>query len=66
MRVPNFKDADLTKFLVEWDREISSNKDNALSKNQANHSLLLLSPSKIVYEVKVDDAGVLTTTRIAG
>jgi hypothetical protein len=66
MRIPPFKDYELTKFFIDWDKEISDNKLDALSRSQANHSLLLLSPNKIVWEVKVSDTGVLSTTRVAG
>jgi len=65
MRIPNFKDNELTRFFIDWDKEQSANKLDSLSKSQANHSLLLLSPNKIVWEVKVTDAGAITTTRVS-
>ncbi len=66
MRVPNFKDIDVTKFLTDWDKEIARNKREALSNVSANHSLLLLSPNKRVYEITVDDDGILIATQVSG
>jgi len=66
MRIPNFKDPDVTKFLVEWDLELQRMRKDQLSAIGGNRSLLLYSPSKKVYEVTVDDSGVLTTTKVAG
>jgi hypothetical protein len=64
--VPNFKDPDVTKFLVELMRELDSSNKFVLKSNAGNHSLLLLSPSLKVFEVKVSDAGALTVTKIQG
>jgi hypothetical protein len=62
MRVPQFKDPEMTKFVTELLREIDrSDKDN-LSSVTANHSVLLISPSKKVFEVTVTDAGALVVT----
>ena len=66
MRIPNFKDPEITKFLVEWDLELQRMRKDQLSAIGGNRSLLLYSPGKKVYEVTVDDSGVLTTTKVAG
>jgi len=66
MRVPNFKDIELTKYLTEWDREIERMRKDTVSAIGANRALLLYSPNKSVFEVKVTDAGALTVTKIAG
>lgn len=65
MKVPNFKDPDITKFLVEWDLEIRRMKDDQLSAIKGNRALLLISPDKSVFEVTVTDLGALTITKIA-
>jgi len=66
MRIPNFKDPEVTKFLVQWDLELQRMRHDFLSSAGANRSVLLYSPGKKVYEVKVDDSGVLSTTYVAG
>jgi hypothetical protein len=66
MRIPNFKDAELTKFLTEWDREIQGLRKDFISNVSGNNSVLLISPSLKVFEVKVTDAGALTVTKVAG
>jgi len=66
MRVPNFQDPDVTKFLIEMDRDLERDKRNYLSTTTANHSVLLLSPSKKTYEITVNDAGVLVATLVQG
>lgn len=66
MRVPNFKDVELTKYLNEWDREIQGIRKEALSGVTGNRSLLLYSPSLKVFEVTVTDAGALVVTKVAG
>jgi len=66
MRIPNFEDTEVTKFLVQWDLELQRMRKDSLSSTGGNHSLLLISPGKKVYEVTVSDLGVLTTTYVAG
>jgi hypothetical protein len=66
MRVPDFNDPELSRFLVEQDREIERFKKNALSGVTANRSVLLYSPSKFVYELTVSDAGVLQIVKVSG
>jgi len=66
MRIPNFKDIEITKFLVQWDLELQRMRKDQLSAIGGNRALLLYSPSKKVYEITVDDAGVLHTTYVAG
>ena len=63
MRVPNFKDVELTKYLTEWDREIQSMKRDFLTNTGGNNSVLLISPSLKVFEIKVTDAGALVITQ---
>ena len=66
MRVPNFKDIELTKYLSEWDREIERMRKDTLSAVGGNRSVLLYSPSKKVFEITVTDAGALMVTKVAG
>jgi hypothetical protein len=65
MKVPNFKDPDVTKFLVQLMPQLLD-PTAVLSSQTANNSVLLLSPSKKVFEVKVSDTGVLTATKVQG
>jgi hypothetical protein len=66
VKVPVFKDTDVTKFMIQFIAETDRNNRDTLSAIEGNRSLLLYSPSKKVYEVKVTDAGVLTVTKVAG
>jgi hypothetical protein len=66
MRIPNLKDQELMQFLVEWDRELERMRKDTLSNVRANNSLLLISPSLKVFEVKVTDAGALVVTGAVG
>ena len=66
MKVPKFQDPEVTKFLNLWDIELQRNQKDSLSANGGNRSLLLYSPSKIVYEITVDDAGVIHSTKVSG
>ena len=66
MRVPNFKDIELTKYLNEWNREIENMRRDTLSGIGGNRSVLLYSPSKFVFELTVTDAGTLVVTKVAG
>ena len=66
IKVPNFKEVGLTKFFNELLRELDKADGDKLSKVTANHSVLLQSPGDIIWEVKVNDAGALTTTRVQG
>jgi len=66
MKIPNFKDQELMKFLVQWDLELQRMNKDKLNAASANRSLLLYSPSAFVFEIKVDDLGVITATKVAG
>jgi hypothetical protein len=66
MRVPTFEDPAVTRFLTEYLREEERIKLDYLKAGTANNSVLLLSPSKKTYEVKVSDAGALTVTLVQG
>lgn len=65
-RVPTFKEPGLTDFLVRLVQDRDRLLEGTLSKVTANQSLLLQSPAGKVYEVKVNDAGVLTLTQLSG
>jgi len=65
MKVPNFEDLEVTKFLVELVRELDKTEKVNMSKITANHSLLLQAPNLKVYEVTVDNAGVLVISPVA-
>jgi len=66
MRVPTFKDEEVTKFLTQWDMDLQRIQKDNLSAVTGNRSLLLFSPSNKVYEIKVSDAGVISATHVAG
>lgn len=66
MKVPTFKEPGLTDFLTRMLADRDRIAGSLLSAGTANRSVLLYSPSKKVYEVMVDDAGVITTTLVAG
>jgi hypothetical protein len=66
MRIPNFQDLEVTKFLVQWDLELQRMRKDSLSSTGGNRSLLLFSPDKSVFEVTVTNAGALTVTKVSG
>jgi hypothetical protein len=66
IRVPEFQEPGLTKFLSQMASDREDKLDQKLSKQTANHSLLLQSSGGKVYEIKVDDAGIITATLVAG
>jgi len=66
MRIPKFEDPEVTQFMVEFMRDQERVNRGKLNAEAANRSVLLYSPSKKVYEIKVDDAGVITATKVAG
>ena len=66
MNIPEFKEQGLSQYLTEREREFDRLKRETLSGISANTSLLLYSPSKMVFELKVDDAGVIHVTKVSG
>jgi hypothetical protein len=66
MKIPNFKDPHVTKFLTEWDREIRNTQQDAMSNVTANRALLLHSPDLAVWEITITNAGAITATKIQG
>ena len=64
IRIPNFKDPEVTKFFADWTKDQADQRKDVLSAITANHSLLLQSPSNKIYEIKVSDAGALTITLV--
>ena len=66
MRIPKFEDPEVTKFANEWMRDRERIDRGKMDANIANRALLLYSSSKKVYEVTVDDSGVLHVTYVAG
>ena len=66
MRIPSFKDPELNKFMIEYMRDQEREARTKMDANTANRALLLYSPSKKVYEVTVNDSGVLVVTKVAG
>lgn len=66
MRIPNFKDVELTKFLTNWDKDLDKQFKDCLSSITANHSVLLQSPGGKVYEITVSDVGALVVTKVSG
>jgi len=66
MKVPKLDDVNLTKFLDGLLLELDKTEKDSLSSITANHSLLLYSPSKKIFEITVSDTGVLTSTKVQG
>jgi hypothetical protein len=66
MKVPNFKEPEVTKFLEQFQLDLDRKRANLLNANTANKSILLYSPSKKVFEITVSDAGVITATKVQG
>jgi hypothetical protein len=64
MKVPVFPDPVLTQYLTDLAKEQAEAGQNYLTKGSANHSLLLQSPSNSIYEVLVNDLGVVNTNLI--
>jgi hypothetical protein len=66
LKVPNFKDPEVTKFLIEYFRETERTDKDYMRATTGNKSLLLYSPSLKVFEIKVSDTGVITATKVSG
>ena len=66
MRIPKFQDPEVEKFMIEFLRDQDRLNRNKLDANTGNRALLLYSPSKKVYELKVNDSGVLSVVKVAG
>jgi len=66
INVPDFKEPGLSDFLRRVEADRDRQFATLLSAVTANRSVLLISPGKKVYEVKVTDAGALTVTLVAG
>ena len=65
MRIPKFEDPEVTQFMVEFMRDQERVNRGKLNAEAANRSVLLYSPSKKVYEVTVNDSGVLVATKVS-
>lgn len=66
LRVPQFIVPGLSRFFEDMIQAMERDKYNKLNSREGNESLLLYSPNKAVWEVKVSDTGVLSTTKVAG
>lgn len=66
IKVPQFQDTNITKFLNDLVKNIDDTNNGKMSLNTANKSLLLYSPSLKVFEIKVSDTGVITATKVSG
>lgn len=67
VKVPSFQSlAEITDWLTRVFRERDREFAAFMRNDSANHSVLLYSPSKKVYELTVNDAGVVTTTLVSG
>ena len=65
MKVPEFKTfAQVTNFLTTLLREFDRTDKNVLHSDKANHSILLISRAKVVYEITVENDGTLTSTKV--
>jgi hypothetical protein len=65
MRKPTFQDPEINRFFTDWQSEMDRIKRDSLSSVTANRAVLLYSPSKKVYEIKVDDSGVISATLVS-
>jgi len=65
MRKPTFADQEMNRFFTDWQSEIDRIKRDSLSAITANRAVLLYSPSKKVYEIKVNDSGVISATLVS-
>lgn len=65
VKVPVFRDPAVTDFLTRYIESKDREYKMVMSRVSANDSLLLFSPSRKVYEVRVDDAGVISATLVA-
>jgi hypothetical protein len=66
LRVPDFKEPGLTDFLTRVLEERDRVTSSLMSRQSANNSVLLYSPSMKVYELKVNDAGAVSATLVSG
>jgi len=64
IRIPQFKEPGLSRFFEDILAAMERGQADKLSKNTANHSVLLVAPSGGVWELMVDDAGVLFTVQV--
>jgi hypothetical protein len=64
MRVPNFKDPEVTKYLIDLAKDREQIEKIYVRNNQANHSVLLQSPNGKVWELRVNDTGAVVTTLV--
>jgi hypothetical protein len=66
MKVPNFKEPEVTKFLEQFQLDLNRKLTTFLNADSANKSVLLYSPNKKVFEITVSDTGVITATKVQG
>jgi hypothetical protein len=66
IKVPNFKDPEVTKFLIQLVQQLDQTDIDNLSSVTANASLLLHSPSAKTFSVTVSDTGTLVVTKVQG
>lgn len=64
IRVPNFKDPEVTKFLTNFVKDFEDTKKLYLSRITANRSILLISENGEVFRVTVSNSGVLQTDQV--
>ena len=64
IRVPQFKDPAVTKFLTEYIRGLDRDREDVLHSHKANKSILLYSLRGNVYEITVNNDGVLEVEKI--
>lgn len=64
--LPVLKDPAVTAYLRDLSLALQSEFDKRVPSNQGVNEALLVSPSKKIYSVRVDDAGVLSTTLVLG
>ena len=62
VKVPEFQDPAVSKFLIQLLRDFDRSDKDVLSSVTGNHSVLLIAPNKKVFEVTVTNAGALVVT----
>jgi hypothetical protein len=65
LRVPQFPVPGLPRFFEDIIAAMDRDFNDKMDKTTGNHSLLLIAPDGSVWEVKVTDAGALTTVKVA-
>ena len=67
IQIPQFKNVPMLEAILKAIvRDIENLRGRTVSKETANHSIILQAPDSSTWEVKVNPAGGLTTTKLSG